>query len=90
MPVALPGIVSALGRLFRHSVWIGWLMILIAAAFSYVKKAEDGQSAFIRWRPQVLQLISGVNIYDTKMFGSSVLKCEAWDFSLFCRSQSFC
>ena len=49
-------------------VWIGWLMILIAAAFCYVKKAEDGQSAFIRWRPQVLQLISGVNIYDTKMF----------------------
>ena len=23
-------------------------------------------------------------------YGSSVLKCEAWDFSLFCRSQSFC
>src|SRR5208283_1700220 len=23
-------------------------------------------------------------------FGSSVLKCEAWDFSLFCRSRSFC
>ena len=23
-------------------------------------------------------------------FGSSVLKCEAWDFSVFCRSQSFC
>ena len=22
--------------------------------------------------------------------GSSVLKCETWDFSLFCRSQSFC
>src|SRR5208337_1633402 len=22
--------------------------------------------------------------------GSSVLKCEAWDFSLFCRGQSFC
>ena len=22
--------------------------------------------------------------------GSSVLKCEAWDFSLFCRSLSFC
>ena len=22
--------------------------------------------------------------------GSSVLKCEAWDFSLFCRSQFFC
>ena len=25
-----------------------------------------------------------------KKDGSSVLKCEAWDFSLFCRSQSFC
>ena len=25
-----------------------------------------------------------------KRIGSSVLKCEAWDFSLFCRSQSFC
>ena len=24
------------------------------------------------------------------IFGSSVLKCEAWDFSVFCRSQSFC
>ena len=68
MPVAQPGVVSTLGRSFRHAVWIGWLMILIAAAFCYVKKAEDGQSAFIRWRPQVLQLISGVNIYDTKMF----------------------
>ena len=38
-------------------------------------------------------------IHDPKAFrrtlddcfrGSSVLKCEAWDFSLFCRSQSFC
>ena len=26
----------------------------------------------------------------TTQDGSSVLKCEAWDFSLFCRSQSFC
>ena len=25
-----------------------------------------------------------------EFLGSSVLKCEAWDFSLFCRSQSFC
>ena len=26
----------------------------------------------------------------TNQNGSSVLKCEAWDFSLFCRSRSFC
>ena len=25
-----------------------------------------------------------------KQLGSSVLKCEAWDFSVFCRSRSFC
>ena len=28
--------------------------------------------------------------FSTSANGSSVLKCEAWDFSLFCRSQSFC
>ena len=27
---------------------------------------------------------------EAKAIGSSVLKCEAWDFSLFCRNQSFC
>ena len=28
--------------------------------------------------------------YAQQALGSSVLKCEAWDFSVFCRSQSFC
>ena len=28
--------------------------------------------------------------YRVHRVGSFVLKCEAWDFSLFCRSQSFC
>lgn len=68
MPAAPPKPLSAFDRSFRYAIWIGWLMILIAAAFYYVKKAEAGQSAFIRWRPQVLELISGVNVYDTKMF----------------------
>jgi N-acetyl-gamma-glutamyl-phosphate reductase len=30
------------------------------------------------------------SFYARSPFGSSVLKCEAWDFSLFCRSLSFC
>ena len=30
------------------------------------------------------------SLYDSDTYGSSVLKCEAWDFSVFCRSQSFC
>ena len=29
-------------------------------------------------------------VYAYSVGGSSVLKCEAWDFSVFCRSQSFC
>ena len=33
-------------------------------------------------------VLKDFEIYDFS--GSSVLKCEAWDFSLFCRSQSFC
>jgi len=35
-------------------------------------------------------LIARGTAYSTRFPGSSVLKCEAWDFSLFCRSQSFC
>ena len=33
---------------------------------------------------------SNFGLETAKNGGSSVLKCEAWDFSLFCRSQSFC
>ena len=29
-------------------------------------------------------------LWEPPFFGSSVLRCEAWDFSVFCRSQSFC
>jgi alpha-1,2-mannosyltransferase len=43
------------------------MIILIAAAF-YYEKAADHRSAFVRWRPQVLQFWAGVNIYDKMMF----------------------
>ena len=45
----------------------GRLIILIAAAF-YYEKAADHRSAFVRWRPQVLQFWAGVNIYDKMIF----------------------
>ena len=32
----------------------------------------------------------GIDHAGVERMGSSVLKCEAWDFSLFCRSRSFC
>ena len=36
------------------------------------------------------QIFDRRNQMEGNVLGSSVLKCEAWDFSLFCRSQSFC
>ncbi len=58
-------------RLERLSNWFFWslwaMIILIAAAF-YYEKAADHRSAFVRWRPQVLQFWSGVNIYDKMIF----------------------
>jgi alpha-1,2-mannosyltransferase len=57
-----------LDRHFRRAVVVGALLIAIAAAIFYVNKAGDGRSAFIRWRHQVLDFVSGVNIYDAQMF----------------------
>ena len=58
-------------RLERLSSWFFWCLwatiILIAAAF-YYEKAADHRSAFVRWRPQVLQFWAGVNIYDKMIF----------------------
>ena len=55
----------------RLSNWVFWclwaLIILISAAF-YYEKAADHRSAFVRWRPQVLQFWAGVNIYDKMIF----------------------
>jgi len=44
------------------------------------------------WRfPVIARAAGGARcLINRKITGSSVLKCEAWDFSLFCRSQSFC
>ena len=56
-----------LSRRDRLSQWVFWSLwstiILIAAAF-YYDKANDHRSAFVRWRPQVLQFAQGVNIYE--------------------------
>jgi alpha-1,2-mannosyltransferase len=58
-------------RLQRLSSWVFWCLwatiILVAAAF-YYEKASDQRSAFVRWRPQVLQFWTGVNIYDKMIF----------------------
>jgi hypothetical protein len=55
-------------RHFRRAVWIAMFITVLAAGMVYADKAADDRSAFIRWRPQVLQFWRGVNIYDRMMF----------------------
>jgi hypothetical protein len=55
-------------RHFRRAVWITALITVLAAGMIYADKAGDDRSAFVRWRPQVLQFWRGVNIYDKMMF----------------------
>jgi alpha-1,2-mannosyltransferase len=55
-------------RHFRRAVWITMLITVIGAGIIYADKASDDRSAFVRWRPQVLEFWKGVNIYDVRMF----------------------
>ncbi len=55
-------------RHYRRAVWITALVAVIVAGVIYADKAADDRSAFIRWRPQVLQFWRGVNIYEKMMF----------------------
>jgi hypothetical protein len=55
-------------RHFRRAVWVLAGVIALAAAIVHAGKAADERSAFIRWRPQVIQFWHGVNIYETRYF----------------------
>ncbi|MDR3638758.1 MAG: glycosyltransferase family 87 protein [Isosphaeraceae bacterium] len=68
MPTPDTGVPPDFDRHFRRLVWFLFGVIMIVAAVMYGKKADDDRSAFIRWRPQVLQFWQGVNIYDVAMF----------------------
>ncbi len=63
-----PGTDLDFDRHFRRAVWITALITVLAAGIIYADKAGDDRSAFIRWRPQVLQFWRGENIYDKMMF----------------------
>ena len=60
--------IRRLDRLSRWFFWILWASIVLIAAAFYYEKAADNRSAFVRWRPQVLQFWAGVNIYDKMIF----------------------
>ncbi len=55
-------------RRMHRLVWISSILFAIGAAIVYAEKAAEDRSAFVRWRHQVLQLMQGVNIYDTVMY----------------------
>ncbi len=55
-------------QLSRWVFWSLWATIILIAAAFYYEKAADHKSAFVRWRPQVLQFWHGVNIYDKMLF----------------------
>ncbi len=57
-----------LERLSSSFFWLLWATIILIAAAFYYEKAADHRSAFVRWRPQVLQFWAGVNIYDKMLF----------------------
>jgi hypothetical protein len=57
-----------LDRLSSRFFWTLWATIIVIAAAFYYEKAADNRSAFVRWRPQVLQFWDGVNIYDKMLF----------------------
>lgn len=48
--------------------WTLWTVIALIAAGFYYDKASGQASAFVRWRPQVLQFWQGVNIYEKMLF----------------------
>jgi hypothetical protein len=55
-------------RLSNRVFWSLWALIILISAAFYYEKAADHRSAFVRWRPQVLQFWDGVNIYDKMIF----------------------
>jgi hypothetical protein len=57
-----------LDRLSRWFFWSLWTLIVVVAAAFYYEKAAEDRSAFVRWRPQVLQFWTGQNIYEDMVF----------------------
>ena len=68
MPPVSPGTASDPDRHGRRAVWIAALITIIGAGMIYADKAAEDRSAFIRWRPQVLEMLAGANIYDEYYF----------------------
>lgn len=67
-PASTPAIAADFDRHFRRAVWVVAGIIALAAAIVNSGKASEDRSAFIRWRPQILQFWEGINIYEARYF----------------------
>jgi alpha-1,2-mannosyltransferase len=68
VPPVSPGTASDPDRHGRRAVWIAALITIVGTGIFYADKAAEDRSAFIRWRHQVLEMMSGVDIYDKHFF----------------------
>jgi alpha-1,2-mannosyltransferase len=66
--LAAPGTASDPDRHGRRAVWIAALITIVGTGIVYADKAAEDRSAFIRWRHQVLEMMTGTNIYDKHFF----------------------
>ena len=51
------------GRVWKIVFLVGVIAIVALTAMAYIEKASDGQSAILRWQPQVWEMLDGVDIY---------------------------
>ena len=69
MLFADPGTPQDPDRHGRRAVWIAALITIVGTGLVYFDKAASDRSAFIRWRPQVLEMIDhGTNVYEKYYF----------------------
>lgn len=68
MATAVPEEAPGFDRYLRRTVLALAAIIAVSAGIVHAGKAADERSAFIRWRPQVIQFWQGVNIYETRFF----------------------
>jgi hypothetical protein len=47
----------------RAATALALAVVAVATAITYQRKIEDGKTAFVRWRPQILALVAGEDVY---------------------------
>jgi len=56
--------ISQQEKVWKLVVLIGVVVIVAVTAAAYIDKASEGQSAILRWQPQIAELVRGVDVYE--------------------------